>query len=224
MNKISKKIVGWKVINEDDKASAIEAKRIESIQKMSESFDRPELLRGSTTKIKTPQSEHALYLTINDVVLNEGTDHEIRRPFELFINTKDVDNFQWVIAFTRVISGVFRKGGDCCFLVDELKAVHDPKGGYFKKGGRFMPSVVAEIGYVLESHLQKIGMIEKEEMSEAQKEFLAEKRKQFNAKSDVAVDSGYPENATVCKKCGEKAVIVMDGCATCLSCGDSKCG
>jgi hypothetical protein len=93
------------------------------------------------------------------MVLNAGTEYEERRPYEVFINSKNMDHFQWVLALTRVISAVFRKGGDACFLVDELKAVFDPKGGYFKKGGVFMPSLVAEIGYVIETHLKQIGMI-----------------------------------------------------------------
>ena len=99
------------------------------------------MLVGSTYKIKTPVSDHAMYVTINDIVLNEGTPHEQRRPFEVFINSKNLDHFQWIVALTRVISAVFRKGGDTTFLVDELKAVFDPKGGYWQPGGKFMPSI-----------------------------------------------------------------------------------
>ena len=95
---------------------------------MNEKVERPEVLIGSTYKIKTPVSDHAMYLTINDIVLNEGTEHEHRRPFEIFINSKNLDHFQWIVALTRIISAVFRKGGNVAFLVEELKAVFDPRG------------------------------------------------------------------------------------------------
>ena len=121
---------------------------------MHEKLERPEMLVGSTYKIKTPVSDHAMYVTINDIVLNEGTPHEQRRPFEVFINSKNLDHFQWIVALTRVISAVFRKGGDTTFLVDELKAVFDPRGGYWQPGGKFMPSTIAELGHVIERHLQ----------------------------------------------------------------------
>jgi len=139
-----------------------------------------------------------------------------------------MEHFQWVIALTRVVSAVFRKGGDVTFLVEELRSVYDPNGGYFKKGGVFMPSLVAEIGAVIEKHLKAIGLIESEEMSEVTKRILAEKRAEFEASHTTATNDDkagdYPPNATMCGKCSTKAVIVMDGCATCLSCGDSKCG
>src|SRR5581483_9147665 len=108
---------------------------------MSEALERPEMLVGSTYKIKTPVSDHAMYVTINDIVLNEGSELEQRRPFEIFINSKNLDHFQWIVALTRILSAVFRKGGDLIFLVEELKAVFDPRGGYWKPGGKFMPSI-----------------------------------------------------------------------------------
>ena len=128
---------------------------------MHEKIERPEVLIGSTYKIKTPVSDHAMYVTINDIVLNEGTEYEQRRPFEIFINSKNLDHFQWIVALTRIISAVFRKGGDVTFLVDELKAVFDPRGGYWQPGGKFMPSIIAELGYVIERHLQSIGLMRK---------------------------------------------------------------
>ena len=130
---------------------------------MHEKLERPEMLIGSTYKIKTPVSDHAMYVTINDIVLNEGTEHEQRRPFEIFINSKNLDHYQWIVALTRIISAVFRKGGDVTFLVDELKAVFDPRGGYWQPGGKFMPSIIAELGYVIERHLQTIGLMQKPE-------------------------------------------------------------
>ena len=101
------------------------------IEHMHEQIERPEALHGSTYKIKTPLSEHALYVTINDVILNPGTEYEVRRPFEIFINSKNMDHFQWIVALTRIDSAVFRKGGDCTFLAEELRSVFEPRGGYF---------------------------------------------------------------------------------------------
>ena len=200
-HKISKKIVSYKVLTNDDKAAAAEAKAEElkqSVESMHENVERPEVLLGSTYKIKTPQSEHALYITINDIILNPGTEHEERRPYEIFINSKNMEHFQWVLALTRVISAVFRKGGDAIFLVEEMKAVFDPRGGYFKKGGVFMPSLVAEIGYAIESHLKHIGMIKPEAMSDRQKQFLAEKRREFEAQHGESGDTGFPDKAALC--------------------------
>ncbi len=234
--KIDKPIVDYKVITEEDKqkeaadvAREEQAQAESNIIQMHESVERPEMLVGSTYKIKTPDSEHAMYITINDIVLNQGTEHEQRRPFEIFVNSKNMEHFQWILALTRITSAVFRKGGDITFLVEEMRAVFDPRGGYFKKGGRYIPSLVAEIGDVIDDHLKKIGMIVDEGMSDHQKQILQEKRDQYEAGQQTASgeDSGdaqYPEGASLCTKCSTKAVIMMDGCMTCLSCGDSKCG
>src|SRR5437763_15139278 len=132
--------------------------------RMHEKLERPEVLVGSTYKIKTPISDHAMYVTINDIVLNEGTEFEQRRPFEIFINSKNLDHFQWIVALTRIMSAEFRKGGDVTFLVDELKAVFDPRGGYFKAGGVYMPSIVADLGRIIEKKLKSIGLIHDPEM------------------------------------------------------------
>ncbi|MBP6482491.1 MAG: NrdJb, partial [Pseudomonadales bacterium] len=130
--KIAKRIVGYKVLEAVPEKPAVAEELERAIESMNENVSRPETLPGATYKLKTPLSEHALYVTINDIVLNPGTAHEQRRPYEIFINSKNMDHFQWVLALTRVVSAVFRKGGDCTFLVEELKAVLDPKGGYFK--------------------------------------------------------------------------------------------
>jgi hypothetical protein len=185
-NKIEKKIVGYNVVSEEREA-AVETPQVpdSNIIQMHEKVTRPEALAGSTYKIKTPMSDHAMYLTINDIVLNEGTDHELRRPFEIFLNSKNMDQYQWISALTRVISAVFRKGGDCTFLVEELKAIFDPQGGYFKSGGRFMPSLVAEIGWAIEDHLQKIGMMGKIEISDHQQKIMDEKRADFEQATSI---------------------------------------
>lgn len=238
--KIEKKIVDYDVVKPEDKQELepeqVIKETIDSdireqakIVQMHEKVVRPEMLIGSTYKIKTPVSEHAFYITINDMVLNPDTPYEKRRPFEIFINSKNMDHYQWISGLTLIISAVFRKGGDVTFLVNELQSVFDPKGGYFKKGGKFMPSLVAEIGDAIENHLKMIGMIVDPGLDEHQQKLIDEKRKEFatrqNQGNEAAADnSGFPEGAALCGKCNMKASIMMDGCLTCLNCGDSKCG
>ncbi|WP_444994229.1 TSCPD domain-containing protein [Aliikangiella sp. IMCC44359] len=223
---ISQSIVGYKVKTEEE--TVVEEKKpTAEIVQMHESVKRPEMLLGSTYKVKTPLSDHALYMTINDIVLNQGTEHELRRPFEIFINSKNMDHFQWVVALTRVISAVFRKGGDCTFLAEELKAVFDPKGGYFKAGGKFMPSLVAEIGDAIESHLKMIGLLEDPGLDKHQQALVDAKRAEYDSLQQSGMNEykgDYPDGAQMCNKCMTKAAVLMDGCMTCLSCGDSKCG
>jgi hypothetical protein len=229
--KIDKKIASYEVAKEEEEQveqPAAEVAEETNVVQMHEALERPEELMGATYKIKTPLSEHSLYVTINDIVLNKGTDHEHRRPFEIFINSKNMDHFQWIVALTRIISAVFRKGGDVTFLVEELRSVFDPKGGYFKKGGKYMPSLVAEIGDAIECHLRTIGMLKDEGLDEHQKKLIEEKRAQYEAsqsKTDESeVSSAFPPGSQLCAKCNTKAVVMMDGCMTCLNCGDSKCG
>ena len=193
---------------------------------MHEKLERPDMLIGTTYKMKPPMADHAMYITINDIVLNEGTEHEHRRPVEIFINSKAMDHFQWIVALTRIVSAVFRKGGDITFLVEELKAVFDPRGGYWRPGGKYMPSLVAEIGDVIERHLRFIGMLPDAELDERQLKLIEEKRAEYEARSSQSSGeaSAFPASATLCGKCHTKAVVVMDNCLTCLNCGDSKCG
>jgi hypothetical protein len=183
-------------------------------------LQRPEVLTGATYKLKTPLSDHALYITINDIVIDGKT-----RPFEIFINSKAMDHFQWVVAMTRVISAVFRAGGEVEFLVEELRSVCDPKGGYFKKG-RYVNSLVSEIGDVLATHLQSIGVMCDTPLSSSQQDLIDyAKAKNFsNTQGREAKDDGFPENAVLCPKCNQRALVILDGCRTCLACGDSKCG
>ncbi len=213
--KIDKEIVDCTLLRKPGDAA------VTDVVQMHEKLERPQILVGSTYKVKTPLSEHALYITINDIVLNQGTEHEQRRPFEIFINSKNMDHFQWVVALTRVISAVFRKGGDATFLVEELKGVFDPKGGYFKRGGRFMPSLVAEIGEAIEHHMKQIGLLPQETLDPQQKAYIAAKRRAL-ANNDEASDD-YPASALLCSKCQTRAVVYSDGCNTCLNCGDSRC-
>ena len=231
--RIEKKIVDYKVAGtetaqEAQQAAAAVPARTEpedNVVQLHEKLERPEMLIGSTYKVKTPLSEHALYVTINDIILNHGTEHELRRPFEIFINSKNMDHFQWIVALTRIISAVFRKGGDVTFLVEELRSVFDPRGGYFKKGGKYMPSLVAEIGDAIEKHLRGIGLLGTPELDAHQQALIAEKRAQLAAvPSSTEESSSFPASAQLCAKCSTKAVVLLDGCMTCLNCGDSKCG
>jgi hypothetical protein len=242
--KIEKKIVGYDVVKSVDESAKAEAPATQinesldpgtseygNIVQMHEKVIRPEMLIGNTYKIKTPVSEHAFYITINDILLNPGTPYEKRRPFEIFINSKNMDHYQWISGLTLIISAVFRKGGDVTFLVSELQSVFDPKGGYFKRGGKFMPSLVAEIGDAIESHLKMIGMIVETGLDEHQQALVDQKRKEYedklseaNGADAAARASDFPEGATLCSKCSMKATVMMDGCMTCLNCGESKCG
>ena len=261
--RIDKKIKGYAVVTAEDKAQdAIKAAAVTreaaeaelakgaDVIQMHERIERPEVLIGSTYKIKSPLVEHAMYVPLNDIVLNAGTEHEHRRPFEVFINCKSMEHFQWIVALTRIMSAVFRKGGDVTFLVEEMKAVFDPRGGYFKAGGVYMPSLVAELGSIIEDHLKSIGMLHDPDMSAEQRALIAEKRRAYDTqmrskkKRDVAAapaaaatgsgheedievtgdGASFPPTATMCHKCTTKALVLMDGCATCLNCGYSKCG
>lgn len=201
MTKIDKKITSCAVVETQP-----------VIQHLHEKISRPDVLSGTTYKIKTPLSEHALYITINNITLNANTSNECIHPFEIFINSKAMEHFQWIVALTRIASAVFRKGGDVTFLIEELRSVFDPKGGYFKKG-KYMPSLVAEIGSVIEQHLTSLGLyIPDNSLAIAAQEMLKEKTQSSN------------EVGSYCLACGEYTVVKVDGCATCKSCGDSKCG
>ena len=221
--KIEKKIVGYSVVDQDKVANEKAANA--NVVQLGEPLGRPDQITGSTYKVKTPVTEHALYITINDIVMNEGTPQEHRRPFEIFINSKNMEHFQWIVALTRVMSAVFRKGGDITFLVEELESVFDPNGGYYKKGGKYIPSLVAELGQVVEQHLKNIGMLKTKVPDEHQEKLIQEKKDEYLQKNSQGLDeSGFPKDAQLCHKCSTKAAIMMDGCLTCLSCGESKCG
>lgn len=178
---------------------------------MHEGVGRPDVLVGSTYKIKTPTHDHAMYITINDIILNPGTAYEERRPFEIFINSKNMSSFAWITALTRIISAVFRKGGEFSFLIEELRSIFDPKGGYFKVGGqgKFMNSIIAEIGDVLEDHLVGLGMIAPETT--------------FVEEEVVEAVIAEPRGER-CPKCNAPSLVRQEGCAKCISCGYSKCG
>lgn len=172
---------------------------------MSEPLDRPKSLEGQTYKLKWPDSEHAIYLTINDIVIGDR-----RRPFEVFINSKNMEHFAWTVALTRMISAVFRRGGDVSFVVEELKAVFDPRGGAWIEG-KYIPSILAAIGGVIERHMIAIGFIEGEGLG-----------LKSDPKAAVVNLDGPRGNA--CPSCGQFDMRMVEGCMTCASCGYSKCG
>jgi ribonucleoside-diphosphate reductase alpha chain len=172
---------------------------------MSEPLDRPQSLEGHTYKLKWPDSDHALYITINDIIL-----HGHRRPFEIFINSKNMEHFAWTVALTRMISAVFRRGGDVSFVVEELKAVFDPRGGAWMNG-KYVPSILAAIGGVIERHLISIGFIDGEGMG-----------LKTDPQAEV-VNLGRP-TGPACPACGQYGMRMVEGCLTCANCGHSKCG
>lgn len=178
--KIESRIVGWDVVRADESAPP-------APKPADGPISRPSALFGATYKIKTPLAEAALYVTINDL---DG------RPFEIFINSKAMEHFQWIVALTRVMSAVFRKGEDPSFLVEELKSVFDPKGGYWRPGEGHVPSLVAEIGDVLDQHLNSL----------------------FGQKHAPIEPKRKP-----CPKCGGE-MIVQEGCERCSQCQYEKCG
>ena len=204
--KIEKKIVSYSVVEKIDEQKDEKKEIPAEVVRIGEPLARPDKITGSTYKVKTPVTEHALYITINDVIMNEGTDQEHRRPFEIFVNSKNMEHFQWIVGLTRVMSAVFRKGGDLTFLIEELESVFDPNGGYYKKGGKYVPSLVAELGQVLEEHLQNIGMLKVTEPEEHQQQLIDDKKAEYLKKNPNKLDeSGFPKDAQLCNKCQTKA-------------------
>ncbi|MCW1917478.1 adenosylcobalamin-dependent ribonucleoside-diphosphate reductase [Rhodobacter sp. KR11] len=181
---------------------------------LSDPLDRPAALEGQTYKLKWPGSEHALYITVNDILI---AGH--RRPFEVFINSKNMEHYAWTVALTRMISAVFRRGGDISFVVEELKAVFDPRGGAWMEG-RYIPSILAAIGGVIERHLIAINFIAGEGLglkSDPQAEIVA-----LSSNGGASNGGGAPKSA--CPSCGSYALQMKEGCMTCNDCGHSKCG
>jgi len=171
---------------------------------MSDPLDRPTELEGATYKLKWPDSNHAIYVTVNDIVLNGH-----RRPFEVFINSKNMEHYAWTVALTRMISAVFRRGGDVSFVVEELKAVFDPRGGAWMNG-KYIPSILAAIGGVLERHMVQIG-------------FLAGEGLGLKSDPTAQVSSLTTPKGPACPACGSYDLRMIEGCKTCASCGHSKC-
>ncbi len=194
------------------------------VHQMFQPLDRPEALPGATYKVRWPESEHAIYITLNDII-QDGR----RRPFEVFINSKDMEHYAWTVALTRMISAVFRRGGDVSFVVEELKAVFDPRGGHWM-GGKYVPSLLAAIGDVIETHMVNIGFLSgkgggmtNDPVAEKAVVNLAPPPPPPSEEKQV-VKSGNNANFRHCHKCGQPTLIRQEGCDTCTSCGYSKCG
>jgi ribonucleoside-diphosphate reductase alpha chain len=168
---------------------------------MKQPLERRDVLPGFTYKLKWPETDHAIYITVNDIL--EGGR---RRPFEIFINSKNMEHYAWTVALTRMISAVFRRGGDVSFVVEELKAVFDPRGGQWMNG-RYVPSLLAAIGGVIEKHMLDTGFLKREDQTKG-------------VTLQLAVGE---QRRSSCPRCGEQALVYQEGCATCLSCGYSKC-
>ena len=177
---------------------------------MSEPLARPKDLEGRTYKVKWPDSEHALYITINDILL-----HDQRRPFEIFVNSKNMEHFAWTVGLTRMISAVFRRGGDVSFVVDELKAVFDPRGGAWM-GGKYIPSILAAIGNTIETHMIEIGFLSRAVLGPQSPEIKKPALTQQSSPTSLRL-------TTFCPSCGENDLHMIEGCMTCSSCGHSKC-
>jgi ribonucleoside-diphosphate reductase alpha chain len=193
----------------DDSIAAFSPRPRESsggVVYMTRPLDRPEVLIGQTYKIKWLDSDHAFYITVNDIE-KDGR----RRPFEVFINSKNMEAYAWAVALTRMISAVFRRGGDVSFVVDELKAIFDPRGGQWS-GGRYVPSLMAAIGEVIEKHMINIGFIVPRDQT-----LVPEERRAVAVAAE-----GAP--ARFCPRCSSASFVRMEGCDTCLACGYSRCG
>ncbi len=179
-----------------------------SVVYMRQPLGRDPILPGFTYKLKWGDSDHAIYITINDLI-----EENRRRPFEIFINSKNMEHYAWTVALTRMISAVFRRGGDVSFVVEELKAVFDPRGGQWMEG-RYVPSLLAAIGGVIEKHMLATGFLKHSAAGTGDPVMLAQR---------LAVGE-RPAGGSSCPRCGESALAYQEGCATCLSCGYSKCG
>jgi len=259
VEQITSKITAFEVVKKDqvesseketkEREAAFRQDASEIAKKAKARLKRPEVLLGATYRVKgSHDGDHSLYVTINDIIIDAGTEKEKRRPFEIFFTSKDPVHAQWmnglallasaVFKNALVMSEIFEEGGDVEFVADQLKSVFDPRGGHYAGGGKFVSSLVAQIGLCLENHLVMIGALKKEALPEATKAILEEKKKAFLAanadtgaetSAEIVVD-GKDEpafepikGASICGKCGEQAAVVMDGCEICLNCGNSKC-
>ncbi len=171
---------------------------------MGELLVRAETLTGATYKLRWPDSEHAMYVTINDIETDSG-----RRPFEIFVNSKNLEHYAWVVALTRMISAVFRRGGEVAFVAEELKQVFDPRGGQWTNG-RYVGSLVAAIGDIIERHMIDTG-------------FLKRAQPNVSKGAKTAAPAGVTALGPLCPKCSQPGLVREAGCLSCIHCGWSKC-
>ncbi len=195
------------------------------VTRLFEPLDRPGNLQGQTYKLRWPESDHAIYITLNDIIDDQGR----IRPFEIFINSKNTEHYAWTVALTRMISAVFRRGGDVSFVVEELKAVFDPRGGQWM-GGRYVPSLLAAIGDVIEQHMIATGFLKGSGEIAAIDEARMLGVAAMGSSGGSSGAEGAGGNSSVaalpfrqCPKCGQASLVYEEGCDTCKSCGYSKC-
>jgi len=219
-NKITQKITSWRILKDDIQQ---EQPATPLVEVMHEGIKRNDELDGRTYKIKIAALEHAVYVTVNRMMVDG-----VYYPYEVFINSKNVEHLQYITAITRLISSVMRKGGNVRFIADELMQVYDPSGGHWTKKGangekpKFMPSLTAEIGYCLEKHFDYIDMLNS--VLEPEKwTALIETKEPIQSDEE---EPKYPPNASICPSCKQKSAMLLDGCLTCLDgvCAYSKCG
>lgn len=225
------KITGFKIHTEEASEMGTEITEDEILlEEVDEKLVRPFKLRGNTYKIKPPNESSSLYLTINDIAMNKDTDHEQFYPYEIFLNSKNMENFQWITTVTRTVSAIFRKGGNITFIVKELEMITQPDGGYWGKDhyankGKFYESIVAEIGYILRKHMEELGLIKP--LFPIQDKQIDEEKKDIDQNvedNNIDIPDGFyfMENLT-CPDCKGRHFALKDGCPTCI-CGWSKCG
>jgi ribonucleoside-diphosphate reductase alpha chain len=172
---------------------------------------RSDKLIGATYKLRWPDSEHAMYVTVNDVELDG-----VRRPFEVFVNSKNLEHYAWVVALTRMISAVFRRGGEVAFVAEELKQVFDPRGGQWSNG-HYVPSLVAAIGEILERHMRDTGFLQAADLPVVDRMIV---QPAAAAEAPAIVTHLGP----LCPKCSQPGLVREAGCLSCMHCGWSKCG
>ncbi|MBL4747704.1 MAG: adenosylcobalamin-dependent ribonucleoside-diphosphate reductase [Magnetovibrio sp.] len=190
-----------------------------TVHQMFQPLERPESLKGHTYKLNWPESEHALYVTLNDFLDDNGRE----RPFEVFINSKNMEHYAWTVALCRMISAVFRRGGDVSFVVDELKNVFDPRGGHWI-GGKYVPSLLAALGEVIERHMLVIGFLKTDATPPEAPKTQAQVVNFGGLEHDGDTPHVHDPRKSFCPKCNQPALIKQEGCDTCLDCGYSKCG
>jgi ribonucleoside-diphosphate reductase alpha chain len=193
---------------------------------MTRPLDRPEALPGATYKVRWPETDHAIYITINDII-ESGR----RRPFEIFINSKNMEHYAWTVALTRMISAVFRRGGDVSFVVEELKAVFDPRGGQWVNR-QYVPSLLAAIGGVIEEHMLAIGFMTRQMpagappkvVSIAERVSGGDDGRGGEASGGNGGAAGLTQSFKFCPRCSSPSLTRIEGCDTCMNCGFSRCG
>ena len=245
-HKITQPIVGYKVLTEVKDTELI----VPVLESVHEELKRPAKLHGTTYKIKPMGHDSALYLTVNNITMNIDTEHEQAYPYEIFLNSKQMQSYQWISTVTRLVSAIFRKGGNITFIVDELEQIFDPNGGYWgkepgSKKGKYYNSVIAELGAVLRQHMIYLGLIkgvkniaEEQKDKKTQKESTVSTRTSTRQKPVNPTTSntkntntsnpdgipGFVKTGKDCPDCGHEDMQIRDGCYTCLECGYSKCG